>query len=1078
MRKVLSPPSKDAVAASTEKFGVGNDPLEHEMTLKAIEPRQQDALERMGQLMEQYARASNNADIIKGVALWKVQIAQGSFADTVKYEFVRRFYYWLIGRGTKEDVAKTPWGRGNAAKWNGEVRAYIEAFGRKRVEWALKLMMLQTRYPSTLLEYYLFFKYIVNGKLQRVKKDADEWFTIGDDDFLHDFEMFETAFGDKSQSVYRGTNARDIQPQNEQESYKWRNTNQMRDPRDANETLYAVDGVEQQTAVAGQPAKDRAAVAPPSDSTLRAMDLGADVTVSEGAVLYGPEATNAAVNKAYEELMREMEQQKQTMTAKERDERAAQIAQNVEAATQPLKRLLAEQEKRIKELSKEAKRVRKLAATNPSAVHAAATVTAEELTEHRARMRQLENATAEGFLKANETTAALAAETKKLQSMQKELQQALGSVGPALTQVNQALAQQRGRETFAQSNGDVAQALEALRKQHADEMQRVRDVATANAEKIAQTKQKLQEEAQKQVAQKQKELQELAQAEVAQKTKELEEAARSKATELSKKLEELQNAAKKQEQHAVSEKVAEAAKKTQEEAALLKAENERLQEEKAKLEEERKKLHEAAENQAKLHKVLLQQAQTEAAQEKQRRAEAEARNVVGQSELDRARAHMNQLEAQLSQARAAGSQNVNALQAELATVKARFKQLGDTAHELRQKMELERTEHTIEQGKLRGENQALQAQVQSANELRNENQQLRARIEKAQADVNAANTEYAQMRETNTHEARNAQSALAALNAKLENLQQIAQQQQQAFTENANLLRAKVEKYRARMVKARMESGQEINELRSKMSARDKELRAAKQAEAEAAAAAFEHALEINDLEDAVQQAGNLEEAVDDYEELAAEKPSKTTTLEEAIDALEEEKDSTIARHYVQVHKEAKKAVGKMAGSKRAATELTQEADEEESTFDELAAHQSAKARVVVNEAVAEAAAEQRVVKEAVDKERRERRDMGRRVQNTVQELLKFAKQIDSIRMAVQDEPNEAAALKQYTFALDQFTKSKGVDKKVVETIRHNFGPMELEKALGSKKTIAELLQFAGESVQKGVRNIMNAGII
>ncbi len=87
-----------------------------------------------------------------------MQVANDQITDLVKFNFLRRFYFWLLGRGTEEEHKKTLWGRANMAVWNPEIAAYIDQFTNKRTHYALKLAMLAGRVPTGIVGSYLYFK--------------------------------------------------------------------------------------------------------------------------------------------------------------------------------------------------------------------------------------------------------------------------------------------------------------------------------------------------------------------------------------------------------------------------------------------------------------------------------------------------------------------------------------------------------------------------------------------------------------------------------------------------------------------------------------------------------------------------------------------------------------------------------------------------------------------------------------------------------------------------------------------------------------------------------------------------------
>lgn len=188
--------SKQQLAEVNPKFRAGPNELELEPELKILQPTNAEQLKQLTALVETLIRQKRDDPAwMNALRLWQMQITTGALSDQVKFQFVRRFYFWLLGRGTDDDVKRTIWGRGNAAVINREVALYIEQFSQRRLDYALQLSLLAMRIPTTLNGYYLYFKYIVNGKLKRAKANGGgSWWELSDDDYLQDFEMFQQEF--------------------------------------------------------------------------------------------------------------------------------------------------------------------------------------------------------------------------------------------------------------------------------------------------------------------------------------------------------------------------------------------------------------------------------------------------------------------------------------------------------------------------------------------------------------------------------------------------------------------------------------------------------------------------------------------------------------------------------------------------------------------------------------------------------------------------------------------------------------------------------------------------------------------
>lgn len=186
--------ARENLAAGNPKFHAGETPLEQEAALKVIEPTSEQQLKELMNMIDlMYVDAGPQQR--KALDFYKGQMAVDGATNAVKMRFLRRFYFWLLGRGTNDDHAKTLWGRGNVAVYNAEVAAYIEQFVEKRLQYALQLSLLAQRIPVSLNGYYLYFKYIVNGELRRAKgTDNIEFWDLSNDDFLKDFEVLAQYF--------------------------------------------------------------------------------------------------------------------------------------------------------------------------------------------------------------------------------------------------------------------------------------------------------------------------------------------------------------------------------------------------------------------------------------------------------------------------------------------------------------------------------------------------------------------------------------------------------------------------------------------------------------------------------------------------------------------------------------------------------------------------------------------------------------------------------------------------------------------------------------------------------------------
>ena len=190
--------AREKLKAMNRKYHASDDPLQRESLLDTIKPSAAQEIEGMTTMLDKlYKKGTKEQQ--QALQLWKFQVANGSVKDQVRLQFLRRFYFWLLGRGEDADVAKTLWGRGNAAALNSEVAAYIDQFVDKRSEYALKLHHLSQRVPQTINGYYLYYKYIVNGALKRVEgADGKTFWDMSNEDYLEDFDIFQQVFQERT----------------------------------------------------------------------------------------------------------------------------------------------------------------------------------------------------------------------------------------------------------------------------------------------------------------------------------------------------------------------------------------------------------------------------------------------------------------------------------------------------------------------------------------------------------------------------------------------------------------------------------------------------------------------------------------------------------------------------------------------------------------------------------------------------------------------------------------------------------------------------------------------------------------
>lgn len=160
-RGQVSKVAKVELRALNPKFHPGADPIEREANLRVILPTERDALDSMTRMLEKTYGATEDPAERQALALWKFQVAQGSVKDQINLDFMRGFYFWLLGRGSQEDHDKTLWGRGNVAVFNKQVAKYVDLFVDKRTEYIKKLLSLANNIPQTVNGYYLYYKVII-----------------------------------------------------------------------------------------------------------------------------------------------------------------------------------------------------------------------------------------------------------------------------------------------------------------------------------------------------------------------------------------------------------------------------------------------------------------------------------------------------------------------------------------------------------------------------------------------------------------------------------------------------------------------------------------------------------------------------------------------------------------------------------------------------------------------------------------------------------------------------------------------------------------------------------------------------
>lgn len=188
-------------APTDKKFTVGLDPLEEETKLTSIQPLSTDSQKRLLKIISD-AIASGQLDKTsnKAFRMWRANLKANRLKGWINSEFQRDFWAWLLGRGKEDDhdTKKCFWYRQSLAD-DPEVRAYIDSFIVKRMEYMTKLELLRRRRPVGINQTYLFFKYIVRGE-----DSANE--------FLSDWKIFQDEFDTAVKRQYWMDNEKYVHP--------------------------------------------------------------------------------------------------------------------------------------------------------------------------------------------------------------------------------------------------------------------------------------------------------------------------------------------------------------------------------------------------------------------------------------------------------------------------------------------------------------------------------------------------------------------------------------------------------------------------------------------------------------------------------------------------------------------------------------------------------------------------------------------------------------------------------------------------------------------------------------------------
>lgn len=162
------------------------DPFEREKATKEIIPTSEQERKELLAVVDALEKSRNlGADEKKALVVWKTNLVADGIADHVKKKFTADFWAWLLGRGTPQDVQRTSWGRQSLAD-DKEVRAYVDLFVDKNIDFRVKMQILSMRRPVGINQCYLYFKYIVRNH------NGDH--NPMDVEFLNDWEQFGKDF--------------------------------------------------------------------------------------------------------------------------------------------------------------------------------------------------------------------------------------------------------------------------------------------------------------------------------------------------------------------------------------------------------------------------------------------------------------------------------------------------------------------------------------------------------------------------------------------------------------------------------------------------------------------------------------------------------------------------------------------------------------------------------------------------------------------------------------------------------------------------------------------------------------------
>lgn len=176
-------PNKYYLKGKSEKFSVPPSELDMEKFVKSITPQQS---EKNAAIQAFIGREMERPGVTKerkaALQMWQTNLLRDEVDADIDKQFAIDFYYWLQGKGKKDDHINTAW-KDKDVLYDKEVYDYVRIFLEAKIDFQQKLFKLskamELGVPKGIHEYYLYFKYIV-----RNSKDLDEA------SFLKDYNLF------------------------------------------------------------------------------------------------------------------------------------------------------------------------------------------------------------------------------------------------------------------------------------------------------------------------------------------------------------------------------------------------------------------------------------------------------------------------------------------------------------------------------------------------------------------------------------------------------------------------------------------------------------------------------------------------------------------------------------------------------------------------------------------------------------------------------------------------------------------------------------------------------------------------